>query len=84
MEVIYYLPDERRLDFVRFAWNQVSQRDVPAPVDFRTVPRSLLSDLERAQAHELDVFVDFWTDRDGGSAEVITIATLSKATGKPA
>ena len=75
--VIYYLPDNRVLDFVTFSWRIVSDRPgLTAPTSFKVVPLCLLPHLERAQSSNREVFVDFWTDELGGVAEVITIATL--------
>ena len=79
VQTIYYLADDRILNFVTFKWKEISNRPgLKAPVSFKKVPLSLLPKLERAQSHRQQVFVDFWTDKNGDNAEVITIATLSR------
>jgi hypothetical protein len=80
VEIIYYLADNRILDYVRFKWRIISSNPpLTPPIDFRgnRVPLQLLPHLERAQSSNKEVFVDFFTDEAGGSAQIITIATLS-------
>ena len=75
--IIYYLADNRTLDYVTFSWRIVSDRPgLTPPTSFQKVPLSLLPHLERTQSSNREIFVDFWTDNQGGNAEVITIATL--------
>ena len=79
VEIIYYLADSRILDYVTFNWRIISDRPgLTPPTSFQNVSvlKILLPYLERAQSSNREVFVDFFTDDQGGSAEVITIATL--------
>lgn len=83
VEVIYYLADQRALNYIRFDWSEVSHHPgIKTPTVFRVNTSSnqslilLLPKLERAQAFGRKVFVDFQTDEQGLNPSVITIATL--------
>lgn len=79
VERIMYLPDNRYLQLVAVKWkNLPSNRPVNPPTIFgrEAIHANFLPQLERSQASECIVVIDFFTDAEGNNAEIVGISVL--------